>query len=428
MGGLLRLSGSFGYANTAGMYFEALLPLAALAAIAGGGHRRPARYAAPVLLFFAALLTYSRAALLVSGLLLLATPALAWRRLGRPAGRAGWAMSAGLAAMALLLAATSPTFRLRVAEPDVASWYGASYRPSAVAQLRPGELRGVPIELENSGRIAWEPGGLRPVRLAYHWLDAATRRVVRYEGRRSQLPQQVPPGGQIRLTALVQAPAAPGRYILAWDMLREYIGRGWFSQMGIAPAELEVQVAGPPAPAAPPAGADPPTSPREMGATPPPPGRRALWAAALGLWAGRPLIGIGPDVFRHIYGPLLGLRLFDDRVHTNNLYLELLAGAGLLGLGAFLALAAAALWVGWRAPARADAATGPLLLGALLGLGAFLAHGALDVFLAFTPTYALLWALLGAVGGLAAPEVDSIRAATPKSLQTPQPAQPGTPR
>jgi hypothetical protein len=43
---------------------------------------------------------------------------------------------------------------------------------------------------------------------------------------------------------------------------------------------------------------------------------------------------------------------------------------------------------------------GAILLGAMLGLGAFLIHGLLDVFLAFTPTYGLLWALLGMAGGI----------------------------
>ena len=79
-------------------------------------------------------------------------------------------------------------------------------------------------------------------------------------------------------------------------------------------------------------------------------------------------------------------------------------------------LVGAALLVGWgpvwriRPGAYGDkwirdgAATGQILgavtqLGAILGVIAFLIHGLLDVFLAFTATDALLWALLGLIGG-----------------------------
>lgn len=406
MGGLLRLSGTFSYANTAAQYFEAVLPLAVLAAVGLGAARRPwpmaAGAALAALLLLATLLTYSRAALAVAAALLALSPLVARRAFGAAAARRALALCAGLAAVGLALAAASPTFRLRVSEPEVARWYGARYAPSAVGPLAPNELREVPVAVENSGRLAWRPDGPRPVRLAYHWLDARTGAVVRYEGRRTPLPHPVAPGETVTLTATVQAPARPGRYVLAWDMVREQTGRGWFSQMGVPPARVAVEVAGAPAPAPPPS-ADPPQAPRAIAPIPGPPGRRELWGAAIAMWRERPIVGVGPDVFRHTYGPRLGLQVWDDRVHTNNLYLELLAGAGVVGLLAFLALAGATLRAGWgglAAPPRPPAETA-LLAGALLGVAAFLGHGLLDVFLAFTPTYALLWAMVGAVGGLA---------------------------
>jgi hypothetical protein len=86
VGGFLRLGGTFSYANTAAMYFEALLGLALL--YAGSrilapltGRRQDARfarwqqagrlflYSLPILLLLAIMFTYSRAALVVSGLL-----------------------------------------------------------------------------------------------------------------------------------------------------------------------------------------------------------------------------------------------------------------------------------------------------------------------------------------------------------------------
>lgn len=411
MGGLLRLSGSFSYANTAAQYYEALLPLAVLAALGSPGATAPAGRPWPTIgaalvaavLLLATLLTYSRAALAVTVALLLLTPLVARRAFGGGAGARAGLACAGLAALGLALAVLSPTVRLRVSEPEVASWYGARYTPAAVAPMQPNELREVPIVLTNSGRVAWPQGGLRPVRLAYHWLDATTGALVKYEGRRTPLPRAVAPGETLELRATVQAPARPGRYVLVWDLLREYTGRGWFSQLGVAPARVTVEVAGVAAPVPPPA-ADPPTSPRAIAAVPGPPGRGELWGVAVALWRERPLVGIGPDVYRHVYGPALGLERWDTRVHTNNLYLELLTGAGLLGLAAFLGLAGAALWNGWRAlgPGRLGHGELTLLAGALLAIVAFLGHGLLDVFLAFTPTYVLLWAMLGALGGLAA--------------------------
>lgn len=402
MGGLLRLSGTFSYANTAAQYFEALLPLAVLVAVGAGARplwRAAALLVAPLLLL-ATLLTYSRAALGVTAALLLLTPLAAWRAIGAAQGRRAAMACGGLVAITLALAAASPTFRLRVAEPDVARWYGARYTPAAVAPMAPNEVRQVPITIHNSGMVTWEPAGLRPVRLGYHWVDADTGAVARYEGRRTLLPRPVAPGEALELLANVQAPARPGRYVLVWDMLREYIGRGWFSQMGVPTARVAVEVSGPPA-ATPPPAADSPRSPRAITVVPGPPGRRELWGVALSMWRERPLLGVGPDVFRHSYGPRLGMSIFDDRVHTNNLYLELLTGAGVAGLLSFLALIGAGLWAGWRSPWLGQGLAPVMLAGATLGVVAFLAHGALDVFLAFTPTYALLWVLLGAVGGLA---------------------------
>src|SRR5260370_41528436 len=57
-------------------------------------------------------------------------------------------------------------------------------------------------------------------------------------------------------------------------------------------------------------------------------GRLELWGAALRLIQTRPLLGVGPDNFRHLDGAPLGLGAWDERVQANNLYLEVLAGAG----------------------------------------------------------------------------------------------------
>jgi putative inorganic carbon (hco3(-)) transporter len=149
---------------------------------------------------------------------------------------------------------------------------------------------------------------------------------------------------------------------------------------------------------------EPPGMPERISVHPAPPARSALWAAALRIWRAHPLLGIGPDVFRHVYGPELGLQTWDDRVHTNSLYLELLVGAGVVGLAAFLLLVALALAKGTsilialRTPKRSSDMW--MALGCGAGLLAFLIHGLLDMFLEYSATYLLLWVLIGALGSL----------------------------
>ena len=112
---------------------------------------------------------------------------------------------------------------------------------------------------------------------------------------------------------------------------------------------------------------------------PPEVSRLQLWRAALVLFARHPILGIGPDNYRLSYGEVLGLPQADSNVHSNNLYLEILAGCGVLGLMAFALL----LWrIRWR--------------GALVApsLAVFLIHGAFDSFLMTTPLYFAFWIIV----------------------------------
>jgi O-antigen ligase len=103
------------------------------------------------------------------------------------------------------------------------------------------------------------------------------------------------------------------------------------------------------------------------------------------------VFGVGPDNYRLLYGNYAGLVPADPRVHSNNMYLEVLAGGGLVGGLAFA-------WLLWRAArglldAVRRAAT-PHEAMAVAGIAAACAaialHGALDSFLSFTPTYVLI--------------------------------------
>jgi O-antigen ligase len=115
--------------------------------------------------------------------------------------------------------------------------------------------------------------------------------------------------------------------------------------------------------------------------------RRTLWDAALRIAAEHPVAGIGPDNFRQVYGRYIGRATWDTRVHANNMYLEVLAGGGVVGAAALLWLVGASGLLVWRlwAAASPSAATAPAILVAVWLVIA--GHGLVDSFLSFTTTY-----------------------------------------
>jgi hypothetical protein len=68
--------------------------------------------------------------------------------------------------------------------------------------------------------------GATRVAASYHWRDAAGSDVV-WDGRRSRLAREVPPGGSLAVQLALEAPAEPGDYTLILDLVREHID--WFS-------------------------------------------------------------------------------------------------------------------------------------------------------------------------------------------------------
>jgi O-antigen ligase len=169
-----------------------------------------------------------------------------------------------------------------------------------------------------------------------------------------------------------------------------------FSERGWAVGETHVEVLNSTLAAA------PPIQPREELVAPWVVPRVFLWQAALGLFRQHPILGVGPDNFRHLYGAELGLEGWDERVQANNMYLEVLVDLGVLGLLAFVWLLVAPLGHALRRLRTLPAPRSIWLLGVCLGLAAFLLHGVLDTFLAFTSTALLFWLFLGIAHG--APE------------------------
>jgi O-antigen ligase len=115
--------------------------------------------------------------------------------------------------------------------------------------------------------------------------------------------------------------------------------------------------------------------------------RSVLWQTALTIARDRPLVGIGPDNFRHTYGRHLGLAAWDVRVHANNSYIEVLAGMGAIGAIALGWLLFAALRSGVRSVIVTGDARLPIVAASFAACVAIAMHALVDSFLTFTPTY-----------------------------------------
>ncbi len=328
--------------------------------------------------------TYSRGAWLAG---LAALVGLAWFERGR--GRAAPTL-AYLAVLGLFVGREEIS-QIRFGGENANDFYAAAYEVPSRHELRPSESTIVPVKVTNAGRRPWRES--EEIHLSYHLYEHATLPLV--DGPRTDLPRDVMPGDSVTLDALLRAPAKPGEYVLMWDMVHERTT--WFSGQGVKPGTARLTVGEGPDAAPPPS--SPPSEKSALAAIPDTlawrPSRLDLWTIAIRMWAENPFFGAGPDNFRWTYGTMAGKDVFDTRVFANNMFLEFAATLGALGLAAFAAAVAFALWTGVRLAETSDAARIALLI--LVGM---LVHGFADYVLAFTGHY-LVFGL--AVGVLSRP-------------------------
>jgi O-antigen ligase len=213
------------------------------------------------------------------------------------------------------------------------------------------------------------------------------------DGARTALPRDLAPGETATVSAQVQAPALTGTVVLQWDVVQETVA--WFSTRGSTTAEVNVQVT--PARQHLVAALVPVHGLLSNSSSPP---RAALWRAGVQMWLSHPLLGSGPDNFRHTYGHYLGLAAFDDRITANSWYVELLATTGLMGLISWLLIPAALIFSAQQNRRMLPRRARVLLIGLSAALLAFLLHGVVDYFMEFTPTYGLFWLIAGLFVGL----------------------------
>ena len=276
--------------------------------------------------------------------------------------------------------------QIRFGGENANDFYAARYEAPSRHELRPGERVTIPVTVTNSGRRPWRRS--EEIHLSYHLYEHAGRPLV--DGPRTDLPRDVPPGDSVTLDAVLRAPAKAGEYLLMWDMVHEETT--WFSGQGVKPGTARLSVGE----GSYPAQAPPPSEKAAMEAIPDTlawrPSRLDLWTIAMRMWAQNPFLGAGPDNYRWTYGTMAGKTVFDTRVFANNMFLEFAATLGALGLAAFGAAVAFALWTGVRLAEASDVARIALLI-----LVAMLVHGLADFVLAFTGHYMVFGLVIGAL-------------------------------
>ena len=367
-----RLSGSFEYPNIAAAYYAMSLPLVWWAPF-----RTVFRWIAAVVLSCALILTFSRSAAAAVTIVSIAMAVLAWRKGERWRMHAGL-IGAGIGAFAILTIITpylTEVFQRSAAGTPRAAEYSLDWNLLREAPDLPDMVR---LTIRNTGTIPWFSNGFGHVAIGYRWRNMETAQVD--NGRFvTALPHDVQPDEAIELPVSFQTPARPGKYRLLIEL---FAGKSdWFGNAGVRPAVIDADIQ--PGISRTTESVEAPYAPRverKAGVRLESVSRTQLWTAAVRMFREHPF-GVGPDNYRLLYGRFIGADSWNTNIYSNNLYLELLAGSGMLGLAAFSLIVACI-------PHRE--ATPPLMAVAV-----FLIHGFLDVFLMTTPIYFSFWILAG---------------------------------
>jgi hypothetical protein len=399
VGAQLRAGGTLQYPTIASMYLEVVFAFGlGLMLWASDASRRI--HTGAVLLALIAVgeaiaLTFTRAGLITMATSLVLTGAFRVYQRGIDEGFCLLLVLATAVVLLLGLSRSTQSLWLRMTTEGQTAWYRADVAAPRTLSIGADRFEYVTVSVTNTGRTSWDSNDDPPIYISYHWLQPERERVVAFEGERTAFDHRIGPGETAVVHALVRAPSRPGEYRLQWDLVQE--GSLWFSteQDAPDPSVSRATVSG----AA--VGALSPM--RDLPRRAVRPGRFALWRAALRMVKAHPLLGVGPDNFRLMYGTYAGLTGADERTHSNNMYLEVLVGGGVLAAAAF----------GWlfRESSRLVIAIcrrrAPCCLGVAAAVLAIALHGTVDSFLSFGPTYVLFALTIGfaaaAAGGMETP-------------------------
>jgi SAM-dependent methyltransferase len=111
------------------------------------------------------------------------------------------------------------------------------------ATLRPGETASIRCSVTNESphMLAHDIPAGRHITIANHWLRADGSVSIPDDGR-AMLPATLAPGESCDVDLTVQAPAAPGEYLLEIDLVQEQVC--WFAERGSKTARVPIVVAG----------------------------------------------------------------------------------------------------------------------------------------------------------------------------------------
>ena len=105
----------------------------------------------------------------------------------------------------------------------------AVFTPPGGATAGPDQHVALPTVVMNVGTTLWSSSGPAPILIAYHLYDASGN-LLRWDGLRTPLGADVPPGTSRAVHIDVLAPHLPGSYFIRVDLVRE--GVAWFSSRG----------------------------------------------------------------------------------------------------------------------------------------------------------------------------------------------------
>lgn len=125
---------------------------------------------------------------------------------------------------AILIASLFATPAVAAPLSILAATYTVPTPPPTLVQ---GASAQVSVTLVNTGNENWNAAGANPVKLSYHWYNAAGGTVV-WEGGRTLLATDVAAGASRTLAATVAAPPSPGSHRLHFALVKE--GVAWFAQ------------------------------------------------------------------------------------------------------------------------------------------------------------------------------------------------------
>jgi hypothetical protein len=392
VGAQRRASGPFQYPTIASMYLEIAFAAAVglLLLTIDAGRRRPAitTFCALTLIAEGVTLTFTRSGLVTVILTVLVAAGVRLRRGWRDPALRALALLGAVVGALLLASRSSESMRLRLTTEGQDDWYRAEILAPDHLGIGTGARTAIDIKVKNTGQVTWDSHAAQPFGFSYHWLLADTDRIVSWEGIRALFATPVRPGETVTLRVIVEAPRQPGEFRIVWDLYQENLL--WFStEPGARWSVSRATVNG--------AASGPQIRMDELRPMPQPvtrPGRLVLWTAAARMIAAHPWFGVGPDNFRLVYGDYSRLAHPDPRVHSNNMYLEVLSGGGLVsGL--------ALVWLLWRAGQMAVSSlrlsdeAGVIGCAAVAACAAIAVHGLADSFLSFTATYTLMAVALG---------------------------------